>query len=196
MKNKATVVVSKGLTGLAWLEDNISAVFLGSSILLLFYEVLARYFFNTAVYVSTEWTPVLVTWSMLMGNSILIRERGHINISLFEDNLKKPENKNWLKLYISVINLIFCVIFLNSSIHFVSGAKASMVLSESLLHTPMWIIFSMMVIAGALMLINSFVKFCEDVKGVGSNPRSFKTAMPLILLAITAVGLSIDDYSI
>ena len=115
MKNKATVVVSKGLTGLAWLEDNISAVFLGSSILLLFYEVLARYFFNTAVYVSTEWTPVLVTWSMLMGNSILIRERGHINISLFEDNLKKPENKNWLKLYISVINLIFCVIFLNSS---------------------------------------------------------------------------------
>ncbi len=190
MKNKATVVVSKGLTGLAWLEDNISAVFLGSSILLLFYEVLARYFFNTAVYVSTEWTPVLVTWSMLMGNSILIRERGHINISLFEDNLKKPENKNWLKLYISVINLIFCVIFLNSSIHFVSGAKASMVLSESLLHTPMWIIFSMMVIAGALMLINSFVKFCEDVKEVGSNPRSFKTAMPLILLAITGVILA------
>jgi C4-dicarboxylate transporter DctM subunit len=190
VKNKTTAIVTKGLKGLAWLEDNISAVFLGSSILLLFYEVLARYFFNTAVYVSTEWTPVLVTWSMLMGNSILIRERGHINISLFEDSLKKPENKSWLKLYISAINLIFCLIFLNSSIRFVSGAKASMVLSESLLHTPMWIIFSMMVIAGVLMLINSFVKVCEDAKEVGTNPKSFKTAMPLILLAITGVILA------
>ena len=59
-----TRVISAVLKGIGWLEDNISALFLGSAILLLFYEVLARYFFNTAVYVSTEWTPVLVTWSM------------------------------------------------------------------------------------------------------------------------------------
>lgn len=120
-----TGVVSGFFRGLQWLEDNISALFLGSAVLLLFYEVLARYFFNTAVYVSTEWTPVLVTWSMLMGNAILIRERGHISITLFEDSLKKQENKRWLNLYISVITFIFCIIFLNSSVHFVSGAYSS-----------------------------------------------------------------------
>ena len=47
-----TRVISAVLKGIGWLEDNISALFLGSAILLLFYEVLARYFFNTAVYVS------------------------------------------------------------------------------------------------------------------------------------------------
>lgn len=182
-----TGVVSGFFRGLQWLEDNISALFLGSAVLLLFYEVLARYFFNTAVYVSTEWTPVLVTWSMLMGNAILIRERGHISITLFEDSLKKQENKRWLNLYISVITFIFCIIFLNSSVHFVSGAYSSGVLSESLLHTPMWIIFSMMVISGVLMLVNAFVKMIQDGRDVFSDPRAFKTFMPLILAGITAV---------
>ena len=182
-----TRVISAVLKGIGWLEDNISALFLGSAILLLFYEVLARYFFNTAVYVSTEWTPVLVTWTMLLGNAILIRERGHISITLFEDSLKKPENREWLKLYISVITFAFCIIFLNSSVHFVSGAYKSGVLSESLLHTPMWIIFSMMVIAGILMLINSLVKVVQDGKTVFTNPSFARTPMPLILLAVTAV---------
>lgn len=187
METKKTGIVSKVLGVLSWLENNVSAIFLGGAILMLFYEVLARYFFNTAVYVSTEWTPVLVTWSMLIGNAILIRERGHINISLFEDSLKKKENKDWLKLYISIINFIFCVIFLNSSFYFVGGAKASGTLSESLLHTPMWIIFSMMIIAGLFMLINSFVKIIEDGRELLGDERAFKTAMPLILLAATAV---------
>lgn len=187
INKEKTGVISGVLKGLKWLEDNISALFLGSAVLLLFYEVLARYFFNTAVYVSTEWTPVLVTWSMLMGNAILIRERGHISITLFEDSLKKQINKKWLNLYISAITFIFCIIFLNSSVHFVAGARSSGVLSESLLHTPMWIIFSMMVIAGTLMLINAAVKVVQDGRDVLTDPQAFKTPMPLILIAVTAV---------
>ncbi len=106
-----TRVISAVLKGIGWLEDNISALFLGSAILLLFYEVLARYFFNTAVYVSTEWTPVLVTWTMLLGNAILIRERGHISITLFEDSLKKRKIENGLSFIFLLSHLLFVLFF-------------------------------------------------------------------------------------
>ena len=68
INKEKTGVISGVLKGLKWLEDNISALFLGSAVLLLFYEVLARYFFNTAVYVSQNgrrsWSPGPCSWGM------------------------------------------------------------------------------------------------------------------------------------
>jgi C4-dicarboxylate transporter DctM subunit len=172
---------------LVFLEDNASALFLSVSVLTMCYEVLARYFLHTSVYWATEWTPFLITWAMLLGNAILIRKRGHIAITIIQNSLKKDGDKTILDFYISLINIIFCVFFIISSFQMVNEAAIKHTLSESLLQTPMWIPYSMMILAGILMIIRSIEKIAEAAISLAGTPGWYKTPVIPALLILTAV---------
>jgi C4-dicarboxylate transporter DctM subunit len=170
---------------LVFLEDNASALFLSISVLTMCYEVAARYFLHTSVYWATEWTPFLVTWAMLLGNAILIRKRGHIAITIVQNSLKKESDKTVLDMYISLVNLIFCVFFIISSCQMVHEAAVKHTLSESLLQTPMWIPYSMMILVGVLMIIRSIEKITEAAIALAGTPGWYKSLMIPALLALT-----------
>jgi C4-dicarboxylate transporter DctM subunit len=174
-------------TCLVFLEDNASALFLTVSVITMTYEVAARYFLHSSIYWASEWTPFLITWSMLLGNAVLIRRRGHISITLIQDALKRKSDKCLLDLYIAVINVSFSALFLVSSFQMVHEAHARHTLSESLLQTPMWIVYSMMVIAGVLMIIRSIEKIIEAVISLSKEPLWYKTILLPILLILTTV---------
>lgn len=169
------------------IEDNLSAILLCLAILFMFYEVLARYFFKSAVYITNEWTPFLTTWSMLIGNAILVRERGHVSIDILKNSFKSEKNKAWLDFYLSLLTLLFSIIFAWSSVQFVSNAYARDILSESMLQTPMWIPYSMMIVAGVLMGIHSVVNIIQDGAKLGKLEKWYASLTPVILVAITVV---------
>jgi C4-dicarboxylate transporter DctM subunit len=183
-KTKVWAVINKPLV---FLEDNASALFLAVSVLTMCYEVAARYLLHTSIYWATEWTPFLITWSMLLGNAVLIRRRGHIAITIVQNSLKKDSDKTILDLYIALINVSFSVLFLVSSFQMVHEAAAKHTLSESLLQTPMWIPYSMMIIAGIFMIIRSIEKIIEAVFSFSKTPDWYKTLMIPALLILTAV---------
>jgi C4-dicarboxylate transporter DctM subunit len=172
---------------LVFLEDNASALFLTVGVLTMTYEVAARYFLHTSIYWASEWTPFLITWAMLLGNAVLIRRKGHISMTLIQDALKRKSDKCLLDLYIAVINVSFSVFFLVSSFQMVVDAQQKHTLSESLMQTPMWIVYSMMIIAGVLMIIRSVEKIIEAVIDLSREPLWYKTILIPILLALTAV---------
>ncbi|MDR1248710.1 MAG: TRAP transporter large permease subunit, partial [Treponema sp.] len=171
---------------LQFIEDNASALFLVVSVLTMTYEVGARYFIHTSIYWATEWTPFLVTWAMLLGNAVLIKRKGHISITLVQNALKKASDKYLLDIYIALINVSFSVIFLVSSFYMVSDAAEKGVLSESLMQTPMAIPYSMMVIAGILMIIRSIEKIFEAAFALCREKDWHKSLLLPILLALTA----------
>ena len=169
------------------IEDNLSAILLCLAFLFMFYEVLARYFFKSAVYITNEWTPFLTTWSMLIGNAILVRERGHVSIDILKNSFKSEKNKAWLDFYLSLLTLLFSIILAWSSVQFVSNAYARDILSESMLQTPMWIPYSMMIVAGVLMGIHSVVNIIQDGAKLGKLEKWYASLTPVILVAITVV---------
>jgi C4-dicarboxylate transporter DctM subunit len=172
---------------LQFLEDNASALFLMVSVLTMTYEVAARYFIHTSIYWATEWTPFLVTWSMLLGNAVLIRRKGHISITFLQNSLKKMSDKCLLDIYIAIINGIFSSLFIVSSFHMVSDAAAKGTLSESLMQTPMVIPYSMMVIAGILMIIRSIEKVFQAGFELSREKNWYKSLMLPVLLVLTLV---------
>ena len=89
LQPKRAAVSAKSKKVWSAIEDNLSAILLCLAILFMFYEVLARYFFKSAVYITNEWTPFLTTWSMLIGNAILVRERGHVSIDILKKFLQE-----------------------------------------------------------------------------------------------------------
>lgn len=190
-ENKAKVgVIQKISNILSFIEDNISAIFLAAAILTMSYEVAARYFLNTAVYWSSEWTPYLVTWSMLIGSAILIRKNEHTSITFFNELLKKPENKRWLDVYISLASIAFCAIFVYSGYLFTKAAYINGTISVSMAATKMWIPYSMTIIAGALMVIRSAERLFHEIIALIKEEKWNKTIFPVLLLLIT-VGIVI-----
>jgi C4-dicarboxylate transporter DctM subunit len=168
-------------------EDNLSGMLLLAAVFTMTYEVFSRYFFHTPIYWSSEWSPVLITWSMLLGNAALVRRKEHIALTMVEEALKKDSDKSVLDLYISLINVCFGVIFLYSSVMFVELSWQRKFLSESLLQTPMWIFFSMMIFAGTLMLIRNIEKVVQAVIALSKIPQWYKSRMAIVLLLLTAL---------
>ena len=172
---------------LAFLEYHMSTLFLALGVLLMFWEVLARYIFNTSMYWTTEWTQFFTTWAMLVGNAMLIRLKGHISITAIENALKSEKAKNMLISYDSIVSIIFSLVFCYASYNMVVESYVKGVVSESLLQTPMFIPYSMMVISGILMCVRTIENTVKSFAKMGSVTGWYKTSMLPVLLALTAV---------
>ena len=169
------------------IEENISAIFMALAVLFMCWEVIARYFLHMPVYFTNEWTPYLTTWTMLLGNATLIRQRGHIAITLLAEALKKEANRVWLNLYCDVVGVIFCVIFAYSGYLTVTETYALQTVSESMMHTPMWIPYLLLPISGVIMVVHTCRNIVLDfaaLKKLGT--ACLKAPMLLVLVGITA----------
>ncbi|MDR3161477.1 MAG: TRAP transporter large permease subunit [Spirochaetaceae bacterium] len=196
MEKANTGVWGKISGALQFFEDNASALFLTVSVLTMTYEVLARYFIHTSIYWATEWTPFLVTWGMLLGNAVLIRRKGHISITILQNALKKGSDKCLLDIYIALINVSFSALFIVSSFHMVTDAAVKGTLSESLMQTPMMFPYSMMVIAGILMIIRSIEKIFEAATALSREAGWYRSILlPILLLLTLGVVLMVSFVS-
>lgn len=167
-------------------EENASAIFMTAAVLFMCWEALARYVFKMPVYFTNEWTPFMTTWAMLLGNAILVRNRGHISITLLSNSLKKDVDRAWLNLYTDLVGLAFCCVFLYSSILTITETRAAGTVSESMMHTPMWIPYLMLGISGLLMVVHSVKNTIADLRElIRHGAACLRCVMPLVLLVLT-----------
>ena len=68
------------LKPLDWLEDAICVLTLGSVSLLIFGQVISRYFFEYTPLWSEELARYLIVWSIFIGVSVGVRENKHIGV--------------------------------------------------------------------------------------------------------------------
>jgi C4-dicarboxylate transporter DctM subunit len=131
-------------------ENVVASVFLAFGMLLMFYQVLSRYFFGFSVYWAEELVRYLIIWSNFIGASMIITKDEHISVSYFLDKFN-----DWHKILINqftnVMNLIYSLMLAYTGAILVFDAYLGKYVSDSRMETPMWIPYMILPLAGLLI---------------------------------------------
>lgn len=134
-------------------------VFVGAamafSAVLLFVNVVLRYWFLAPISWAEELSLYLVVWIVFVGASVATRTRGHIAIDLLALALS-PANRRLLSLAVGILMLVFLAFFTYYSAGHTLRIRASGQLTPVML-APMWVTYLAMPAGGALM----FLRACQ-----------------------------------
>lgn len=132
-----------------FVEGKVCAILLGVSVTLAFYEVISRYFFHFSVDWSSEITLYSIAWCTIFGASKLIKEDGHVGVTILLNALSDERQA-----IIHFINAIVCLLFTigvtYSGLLQVHGAYVAGIISESSLRLPFWAVYLVMPAGGVL----------------------------------------------
>lgn len=142
--------------------------------LLLFVNVVLRYWFLAPISWAEELTLYLMAWIVFVGSSVAIRTRGHIAIDLLPLTLS-PVGRHRLAIFIALVMLVFFAVFF-----YYSGQHTLRVRSigqvTPVMQAPMWLAYLAMPAGSALM----FVRTCQlIVRLLRESSRDGKFAMDL-----------------
>ena len=134
-------------------------VFVGAamafSAVLLFVNVVLRYWFLAPIAWAEELSLYLVVWMVFVGASVATRTRGHIAIDLLALALS-PANRRLLSLGVGILMLIFLAFFVYYSAGHTLRIRDSGQLTP-VMQAPMWLTYLAMPAGGALM----FLRACQ-----------------------------------
>jgi C4-dicarboxylate transporter DctQ subunit len=142
--------------------------------LLLFVNVVLRYWFLAPISWAEELTLYIMVWIVFVGSSVAIRTRGHIAIDLLPLTLS-PAGRHRLAIFIALVMLVFFAVFF-----FYSGEHTLRVRAigqvTPVMQAPMWLAYLAMPVGSALM----FVRTCQLlVRLLGQSAKDEKFAMDL-----------------
>ncbi|MGL4899562.1 MAG: TRAP transporter small permease, partial [Shewanella sp.] len=109
--------------------------------LLVFAEVIARFFFDTGFLWIQELTLTLCGWFVLFGMSYGVKVGAHIGVDAFIKNLP-PKAKKITALATTLMCLVYCGLFLKGSWSYLSQMYQIGVPMEDI-HFPAWLLSSM-----------------------------------------------------
>lgn len=142
---------------LSWAETTFVGAALAFASVLLFVNVVLRYWFLAPISWAEELTLYIMVWIVFVGSSVAIRTRGHIAIDLLPLVLS-PAGRHRLAILIALITLAFLAVFF-----FYSGQHTLRVRSidqvTPVMQAPMWLAYLAMPAGSALM----FVRTCQLV---------------------------------
>lgn len=130
-------------------EGKASALLLGISVSLAFYEVISRYFFYTSIDWSFEIILYSIAWCTIFGTSKLIKEDGHVGVSILVDTLSE-DRRYTLQFLNGCICLLLTIAIFYSGILQVHDAYLKEIVTESSLKTPFWIVYLVMPLGGLI----------------------------------------------
>ncbi len=131
-------------------ENIVASVFLAFGMLLMFYQVLSRYFLGFSVYWAEELVRYLIIWSNFIGASMIILKDEHISVSYFLDKFK-DQHKILINQFTNILNLIYSAMLAYTGAILVFEAYMSKYVSDSRMETPMWIPYIILPLAGLLI---------------------------------------------
>ncbi|PLV59167.1 TRAP transporter small permease [Thermotoga sp. KOL6] len=133
---------------------------LAAMLVIIFYQVIARYVFNNPPSWSEEISLLIMIWISLLGAGVGVRSGIHMKVELFTNLL--PE---WFKK-----TLEFIVLILIGSFGYVM-AKYSYILSVRLPNRmpatgiPVWWMYLPAMVSGILIIFSVFIRITVDVFG-------------------------------
>ncbi len=123
--------------------------------LMLFFEVIMRYFLGSPTVWTGEISTYIFVWTMFVGAAYTLRQGKHIRIDLLITFLPK-RTQEVLDVFTGVIGFVFCVLVTYQSWDMVSSAVVLGKLSTTPLRVPQWIPQSSMLIGFGLLSVQFF----------------------------------------
>lgn len=120
------------------------------------FEVISRFLFNMPTNWSVEFSIYGVVAVTFLGASYVEKKALHIRVDFIVDRLP-AWSKNALELITYLWSVVFMLFFLNSAATLIQGAWSQHRVSMTVLRTPMWIPYSIMLF-GMLLLLLQFIK--------------------------------------
>ena len=107
--------------------------------LILFYEVVLRYFFDSPTIWVQEVSVYLFMWTMLTGASYTLMIGKHVRIDLVFDHFP-PKAQCALDVVTSVVGMIFCAAVAQQAYEMIAASVKFGKVSATILRTPMWLL--------------------------------------------------------
>lgn len=149
--------MDKWLKPLDWLEDAICALTMGAVSLIIFGQVVSRYFFEYTPVWSEELSRYLIVWSIFIGVSVGVRQNKHIGVDALVRALPAPI-KLAFEVLLNLIGIVVSVILVYHSIAFISHTMEFEQLSPAM-QIPMYLPYLAMPVGLSLTVI----RFVQDI---------------------------------
>ena len=131
-------------------------------VILTCWQVFTRYILKNPSSWSEEMVSYLFAWMSLFGASIVVGERGHMNIPIVVERMG-PKGRMFFSVFAEVIALLFAgVILLYGGIQITSLAMGQM---TSALGVPIGIFYVVLPISGALNIIYTILNIIDILQG-------------------------------
>lgn len=138
---------------LSWAETTFVGAALAFASMLLFVNVVLRYWFLAPISWAEELTLYIMVWIVFVGCSVAIRTRGHIAIDLLPLTLSLAGRRR-LAILIALVTLVFLSVFF-----YYSGQHTLRVRSSGqvtpVMQAPMWLAYLAMPAGSALMMLRT-----------------------------------------
>src|SRR5262245_28723915 len=121
--------------------------------LLLFVNVVLRYWFLAPISWAEELTLYVMVWIVFVGSSVAIRTRGHIAIDLLPLVLS-PAGRRRLAIFIALTVLAFLAVFFHYSLEHTLRVRISGQVTP-VMQGPMWLAYLAMPVGSALMILRT-----------------------------------------
>jgi C4-dicarboxylate transporter DctQ subunit len=148
----------KSLTRLlAWLEDALCAIALGSVAVIICGQVVSRYVFNYTPSWSEELSRYLIVWTIFIGTAVGVRKNIHIGVDAFI-RLAPPWLKKVFEVLLNLIGAVVSAYLIYLSVLFIKDTIEYEQLSPAM-QIPMYIPYLAMPVG----LSFSVVHFLHDI---------------------------------
>lgn len=154
---------------LGWAETTFVGGALAFASLLLFVNVVLRYWFLAPISWAEELTLYIMVWIVFVGSSVAIRTRGHIAIDLLPLTLS-PAGRHRLAVLIALITLLFLAVFFYYSGQHTLRVRASGQVTP-VMQAPMWLAYLAMPAGSALMALRTCQLLWRLVREGSQNGR-------------------------
>ncbi|AGT32403.1 hypothetical protein M493_10710 [Geobacillus genomosp. 3] len=143
------------------IEDILAGLFLIVGLCLIVFEVIMRYIFNSPTTWTTEVSTVMVTWGILLGLSVALRDKHHICVDLFYVIVPKSLRKV-IDYFAGVIGILFCLFYTIGGTMIVLQTWRTGQLSMET-GVPMWIYYMVIPFSGLLLTVR-FIGQLNEVR--------------------------------
>lgn len=106
------------MRALTWFEDALCALALGSVSLIIFGQVISRFFFNYTPEWSEELSRYLIVWTIFIGTAIGVRNNIHIGVDALL-RLMPPRFKLAMEVGLNVIGIVVSALLIWLSYQFI-----------------------------------------------------------------------------
>ncbi|WP_249870769.1 TRAP transporter small permease [Oceanobacillus saliphilus] len=132
----------------------ISGVFMGLLALFVFYEVVARYVFNSPTVWANEFSTYILQFIVFLSMGYLFIRDKHVKVTFLIDKLNGVARK-FIQILAALLVIPYAIVLTIYGFQYTSNAYNLGMVSPSLLEFPLWIPYSFIPMGGLLLVLAS-----------------------------------------
>ena len=145
------------------IEESILILSLIINVIIVFAQVIMRYFFNTSITWSEELSRYIFIWQVWLGTSIAFVEEQHINVDLIYSLIKSKKGQKFIDIFRYVVWLLFNLYLIKVGFELVNSMAARNALSSGM-RIPLVYVYSVLPISAILLSIRILDKLFDIIK--------------------------------